>query len=128
VRSELDNSLNDAVEKLLQKSSQLESITNSLSDVREKKEILDLLSSLEIDIDLLSGYSSLSSFIGTISGNILQIESEIDNGEIPGIYYHGTSNGIKVVAIFVRNEHSNSVQSSLNQSGFQAINVPENMV
>ena len=128
VRSELDNSLNDAVEKLLQKSSQLESITNSLSNAREKKEILDLLSSLEIDIDLLSGYSSLSSFIGTISGSIPQVESEIDNGEIPGIYYHGTSNGIKVVAIFVRNEHSNSVQSSLNQSGFQAINIPENMV
>ena len=128
VRSELDNSLNEAVEELLQKSSQLESITNSLSTAREKKETLDLLSSLEIDIDLLSGYSSLSSFVGTISGSISQIESEIDNGGTPGIFYHGTFNGIKVVAIFVTNEYSSSVQSSLNQSGFQAINIPENMV
>ena len=128
VRSELDNSLNEAVEELLQKSSQLESITNSLSTAREKKETLDLLSSLEIDIDLLSGYSSLSSFVGTISGSISQIESEIDTGGTPGIFYHGTFNGIKVVAIFVTNEYSSSVQSSLNQSGFQAINIPENMV
>ena len=43
VRSELDNSLNDAVEQLLQKSSHLESLTNSLSSAQEEKEILELL-------------------------------------------------------------------------------------
>ena len=128
VRSELDNSLNEAVEQLLQKSSQLESITNSLSSAQEQKEILELLSSLKIDIDLLSGYSSLSSFVGTISGSISEIESKIDDDDFSGTYSHGIFNGIKVVAIFVRNEYSNSVQSSLNQSGFQAINIPENMI
>ena len=128
VREELDNSLTDAVEQLLQKSSQFESLENSLSSVKEQKEILELLSCLEVDVDLLSGYSSLSSFVGTISGSFSQIESEIDNGEIPCIYYHGTSNGVKVVGVFVRNEFSNRLQTNLNQSGFQAINIPENMV
>jgi V/A-type H+-transporting ATPase subunit I len=128
VRSELDNSLNEAVEQLLQKSSQLDSLRNSLSSAQEQKEILELLSSLEIDIDLLSGYSSLSSFVGTISGSIFEIESKIDGGEFSGICSQGKFNGIKVVAIFVRNEYSNHVQSSLNQSGFQAINIPENMI
>ena len=116
VRSELDNSLNEAVEQLLQKSSQLDSLRNSLSSAQEQKEILELLSSLEIDIDLLSGYSSLSSFVGTISGSIFEIESKIDGGEFSGICSQGKFNGIKVVAIFVRNEYSNHVQSSLNLS------------
>ena len=128
VRDELDNILTDAVEQLLQKSSQLESLENSLSSAKEQKEILELLSCLDVDIDLLSGYSSLSSFVGTVSGSFSQIESEIDNGEIPCIYYHGTSNGVKVVGVFVRNEFSNRLQTNLNQSGFQAINIPENMV
>ena len=44
---------------------------------------------------------------------------------IEGLFFQGLINGSKVVAVFVKSERSNDIQSILNQSGFQAINIPE---
>ena len=69
VRSDLDSSLSKAVDELLEKSTRLDSVEGRLSSLQEDESTIELLSSLNLDVELLSGYSTLNSFIGTISGN-----------------------------------------------------------
>ena len=67
VRSELDGELSEAVESLLEKSARLDVVENSLSSSIEEEGILQLISSINLDAELLSGYSQLSSFVGTVT-------------------------------------------------------------
>ena len=125
VRSELDDSLSKAVDELLEKSTRLDSVEGRLSSLQEDEIDIELLSSLGLDVELLSGYSALNSFIGTISGNFSDIELELQDGAIEGLFFQGSINASKVIALFVKAEQSNDAQSLLNQLGFQAINIPE---
>lgn len=125
VRSELDDSLSKAVDELLEKSTRLDSVEGRLSSLQEDESTIELLSSLGLDVELLSGYSALNSFIGTISGNFSDIELELQDGAIEGLFFQGSMNASKVIALFVKAEQSNDAQSLLNQLGFQAINIPE---
>ena len=125
VRSELDDSLSKAVDELLEKSTRLDSVEGRLSSLQEDESTIELLSSLNLDVELLSGYSALNSFIGTISGNFSDIELELQDGAIEGLFFQGSINASKVIALFVKAEQSNDAQSLLNQLGFQAINIPE---
>ena len=125
VRSELDGSLSKAVDELLEKSTRLDSVEGRLSSLQEDESTIELLSSLNLDVELLSGYSTLNSFIGTISGNFSDIEFELQDGAIEGLFFQGSINASKVIALFVKAEQSNDAQSLLNQLGFQAINIPE---
>ena len=125
VRSELDDSLSKAVDELLEKSTRLDSVEGRLSSLQEDESTIELLSSLGLDVELLSGYSTLNSFIGTISGNFSDIELELQDGAIEGLFFQGSINASKVIALFVKAEQSNDAQSLLNQLGFQAINIPE---
>ena len=125
VRSELDGPLSKAVDELLEKSTRLDSVEGRLSSLQEDESTIELLSSLGLDVELLSGYSTLNSFIGTISGNFSDIELELQDGAIEGLFFQGSINASKVIALFVKAEQSNDTQSLLNQLGFQAINIPE---
>jgi len=125
VRSDLDGSLSKAVDELLEKSTRLDSVEGRLSSLQEDESTIDLLSSLNLDVELLSGYSTLNSFIGTISGNFSDIELELQDGAIEGLFFQGSINASKVIALFVKAEQSNDAQSLVNQLGFQAINIPE---
>ena len=125
VRSELDGPLSKAVDELLEKSTRLDSVEGRLSSLQEDEINIELLSSLGLDVELLSGYSALNSFIGTISGNFSDIELELQDGAIEGLFFQGSINASKVIALFVKAEQSNDAQSLLNQLGFQAINIPE---
>ncbi|MGB1486352.1 MAG: V-type ATP synthase subunit I [Candidatus Thalassarchaeaceae archaeon] len=125
VRSDLDGSLSKAVDELLEKSTRLDSVEGRLSSLQEDESTIELLSSLNLDVELLSGYSTLNSFIGTISGNFSDIELELQDGAIEGLFFQGSINASKVIALFVKAEQSNDAQSLLNQLGFQAINIPE---
>ena len=122
VRSELDGSLPSAVESLLEKSTQLDTVENRLSSLSEEADVLELLSSLTLDVELLFGYSELSSFVGTVTD--LDVAEKITSDSL---FFNGLSNKTKVIAVFVRNSDSNDTQSLLNESGFQAINVPTNL-
>ncbi len=125
VRLDLDGSLSKAVDELLEKSTRLDSVEGRLSSLQEDESTIELLSSLNLDVELLSGYSTLNSFIGTISGNFSDIELELQDGAIEGLFFQGSINASKVIALFVKAEQSNDAQSLLNQLGFQAINIPE---
>ena len=120
VRSELDGELSEAVESLLEKSTRLDVVENSLSSSIEEEGILQLISSINLDAELLSGYSELSSFVGTVTD--LEVAKGITQDSL---FFHGISNKTKVIAVFVKNNQFNDTLSKLNEAGFQAISLPE---
>ena len=120
VRSELDGELSEAVESLLEKSARLDVVENSLSSSIEEEGILQLISSINLDAELLSGYSQLSSFVGTVTD--LEAAKGITQDSL---FFHGLSNKTKVIAVFVKNDQFNETISKLNEAGFQAISLPE---
>ena len=122
VRSELDNSLPSAVESLLEKSTRLDLVDNQLSSLREDKAFLELISSLGLDVELLSGYDNIASFIGTV--NDLDPLKSIDKDTL---LFTGYSKKTNVVALFVKNSDSSTIQSILNSCGFQSISIQENL-
>ena len=122
VRSELDNSLPSAVESLLEKSTRLDLVDNQLSSLREDKAFLELISSLGLDVELLSGYDNIASFIGTV--NDLDPLKSIDKDTL---LFTGYSKKTNVVALFVKNIDSSTIQSILNSCGFQSISIQENL-
>ena len=120
VRSELDGELSEAVESLLEKSTRLDVVENSLSSSIEEEGILQLISSINLDAELLSGYSQLSSFVGTVTD--LEAAKGITQDSL---FFQGISNKTKVIAVFVKNDQFNDTLSKLNEAGFQAISLPE---
>ena len=66
VRKSIDEGLEDKVDTLLGDLSRMDEIENSISSQSEEESVLSLLSPLGIDIDLLSGYESITSFVGTV--------------------------------------------------------------
>ena len=122
VRSELDTSLPNAVDLLLEKSTRLESIRDEISILEEEEKVLELISSLDLDADLLTGYENISSFVGTIS-DIEQIK-KIDYNNL---LFVGKSKKVNVIALFVETKFSVKTQSLLNSNGFEAINIKDNL-
>ncbi len=122
IRSELINSLPDAVELLLEKSTRLDILENKISSLSEKKIFLELISSLDLDVELLSGYNNISSFVGTVSDLAPLNDIEQDT-----LIFTGQFKKSNVLALFVKNKDSSSIQSILNVCGFQAISISENL-
>jgi V/A-type H+-transporting ATPase subunit I len=122
VRSELDTSLPNAVESLLEKSTKLDSIDNQISSLTEDKVFLELISSLGLEVELLSGYDNISSFVGTV----IDLEP-LKNIDYHNLLFTGFPNKVNVIALFVKNSHSGKTQSLLNSCGFQAVSIQENL-
>ena len=120
VRKSIDDGLEDKVDSLLGDLSRIDEIENSISSQSEEESVLSLLSPLGIDIELLSGYESITSFVGTVD-DIKAAQAAVGDG----MFVSGTSGKTDVVAVFVKNEDADSVSSALSEVGFAAIQLPE---
>jgi len=122
VRSDLDSSLPDAVDLLLEKRARLDSIEDEISNLKEEEKVLELIASLDLDADLLSGYENVSSFVGTIN----DIDS-VKKMDYHNLLFVGKSKKVNVIALFVKTEYSVKTQSLLNSCGFEMIGIKENL-
>ena len=120
VRKSIDEGLEDKVDTLLGDLSRMDEIENSISSQSEEESVLSLLSPLGIDIELLSGYESITSFVGTVD-DLKAAETAAGNG----MFVSGTSGKTNVVAVFVRNDDADSVSSALSEAGYAEIQLPE---
>ena len=120
VRKSIDDGLEGKVDSLLGDLSRMDEIENSISSQSEEESVLSLLSPLGIDIELLSGYESITSFVGTVD-DIKAAQAAAGDG----MFVSGTSGKTDVVAVFVKNEDADSVSSALSEAGFAAIQLPE---
>ena len=119
VRELLGSDLTVNVEALLEKSGRLDEVENSIASLAEEAGLLGMIAPLNIDVDLLSGYQNLTSFVGTVS-DITVAEIAGDKG----LFFSCIADKQNVVAVFVHNDFADAVQSTLDAAGFQALGLP----
>ena len=119
VRVQLAAELPSRVEIMLGFLDRIDVIDSELSSTSEEVNALQTLHPLDLDLDLLSGYESLTAFVGTVK-DVARTESSAPDGIV-------IIEGVKpaVAAVFCANASASAVQSELTEAGFAAIPVPE---
>ncbi len=119
IRSKLSTDLPAMVGEMLSVIERVSEIESQVNSISEEVATLELLAPLGLDIDLLSGYDSISSFVGTIRDPAIARAAAAGAGE--AFIAEGKPN---VVAVFSKKEFTEEVQSSLDEGGFTNITVP----
>ena len=121
VRESLSEELPSKIDELLQASSRMDDLENEISALEEEMGGLSMVAPLGIDIELLGGYDSISSFVGTVTDTAIAAAA-VDQG---GILFQAKKGNQNIVAAFVRSEESQSTASSLESAGFESLALPE---
>jgi len=116
VRKSLDGELPEKVDSLLSHMSRIDEIDTVVTSKSEEEATLSAISPLGVDVELLTGYSSLTSFVGTVN-DVNAAKAAAANG----IFI----NGGDVIAVFVKNEDASETSSALQNAGFAAIQLPD---
>ena len=66
VRESLEGDLPSKIDQVLSDSSRIDDLENEISSLAEEEEALTQVSPLGVDLDLLGGYKSITSFVGTV--------------------------------------------------------------
>ncbi len=121
IRNAMAKDLPKAVDSLIADVDRLDELENLLSALTEEEKQLRMVLPLGVDIDLLDGYESLDTFIGTVSD--LTAAKKAASG---GLILSGTVGKQTVVGVFVKKDGAKDVQLALESAGFTAIQIPEN--
>jgi len=119
VRQQLGGDLATLVDEIISLSDRIESIDSDLSAKGEEESALSLFSPLDIDLELLSGYDSLTTFTGTVKDAAAAKASAGD-----GISFV-VAGKPTVAAVFCKNDAASEVQTALEKAGFVAATVPK---
>jgi V/A-type H+-transporting ATPase subunit I len=124
VRRTLTDAVDDLIEEATARFDEMDSIETEIGQIDESITILSQLEPLSLELELLSGYASVTAHVGTVRtlakartgltalGNaVITVNSEI-----------GKSG---VIAAFSRNEDAEAIQEVLQASEFQPIQIPE---
>jgi len=121
IRSQITSDGVESVEKevkvVLDKRNDL---NQRITDLNAKKKNLELLARLPIDLDMYSGYKSITCMVGTVERDPTQAI-----GEMGEVYASMDKKEGSVVAVFVKNDDRNKAQNILSEQGFSEIAVPE---
>jgi V/A-type H+-transporting ATPase subunit I len=119
IRNKLAGELPSLVEMMLGHTERIDTITGELSSIEEECASLQVLQPLGLDLDLLSGYESLTVFVGTVKDAARASSAAPDGIAIV--------EGVKptVAAVFCENDSAKYVQSELEEAGFVLTSVPE---
>jgi len=123
IRSLLDSSFPHLLEELLSKINSLGDTKNSLEKNSQSLNITSKLAKLNLDLELLGEYESLSSWIGDF-GDLSKLKSKLEN--MPNTLYfseEGSKKGIG--AVFCEKEVTDKVQLIISDIDFDAITTPE---
>ncbi len=120
VRNSLGSDLPAKIDEVLTDSSRIDDLDNEISSLLEEEITLSQVAPLGVDLELLDGYESITSFVGTVE-NILEAREAVGSGLI----IEGKAGKSGLVAAFVRNEESGETSTKLEQAGFESIQIPE---
>ena len=124
VRRTLSGPIDELVESALQLFDELDALRTESSQIDEEMEVLQMLAPLSLELDLMGGYSNVTAFIGTVS-SLTKTRPALAGLGDSAIHMSSDAGKSSVVAVFCRNENSQSVQEMLAAEDFQAISVPE---
>ena len=120
IRESLGSELPSKIDRVLSDSSRIDDLENEISSLTEEEVALSQVSPLGIDLELLGGYESITSFVGTVE-NIAEARDAVSSGLI----IEGKTGKGGLIAAFVRNEEAGQTSSKLERAGFETIQVPE---
>ena len=120
VRDSLGGDLPSKIDQVLLDSSRIDDLENEISSLAEEEEALSQISPLGIDLELLGGYKTITSFVGTVE-NIAEAREALGSGLI----IEGKTGRSGLIAAFVRNQESGQTSSKLERAGFETIQIPE---
>tara|TARA_B110000438_G_scaffold291001_1_gene327397 strand:- start:1176 stop:3308 length:2133 start_codon:yes stop_codon:yes gene_type:complete len=120
IRDALSGDLHGQVDTLLSENDRLSEIGAKLESLADESAALQMIEPLNTDLDLLDGFESLATFVGTVRDSVAAREAAKG-----GLFVSGKSGKKTVVAVFVRNEDAKSAQSTLEEAGFSALPIPE---
>ena len=120
IRAALSGDLHDQVNTLLAENDRLSEIEVRLGSLSEESAALQMVAPLNTDLDLLDGFESLTSFVGTVRD-----AGAARNAAKGGLFLSGNAGKKTIVGIFVRNEGAKDTQSELEAAGFSALPIPE---
>ena len=119
VRSSLSGDLYSQVDNLVSTQNRLDEVESGLKALSDEQSMLSMVAPLKLEIDLLSGYDSLTCFVGTVR-DVKAVE--VPNG---GLMFTGTAGKQTVIGVFVLNDDAAAAQSSLEAAGFSPTPIPE---
>jgi V/A-type H+-transporting ATPase subunit I len=96
-------------------------LVQKIASLNTKKSELEILEMLPVDLDLYSGYHSITSMVGTVTEDPSPVTSAVDSL----FYVAGGKKQPSVVAAFVRNSDKDKMYSMLSEYGFSEIQVPD---
>ena len=101
VRDSLEDDLPSKIDQVLSDSSRIDDLENEISSLAEEEDALSRVSPLGVDLDLLGGYKSITSFVGTVE-NLAEAREAVGSG----LFIEGKNGKSGLIAAFVRNEES----------------------
>ena len=124
VRSHLSDSIDDMVEASISRFEEIDSKRAEIGQIDETLSILSQLSPLSLELELMDGYDSVTSHVGTVR-SLVKTRPAIDALGDRILFLSGEIGKQGVVAIFSRNEDADEVHATLGEHDFQPIAIPE---
>jgi V/A-type H+-transporting ATPase subunit I len=118
IRHKMRADLPTLVDEMLGAGDRIDAIESEESAIAEESAALKILEPLGIDLDLLSGYESVTAFVGSMKDT-----SAAKYATAGGLVIRGGEKS-SIVAAFCRNEQASAVQSALDEAGFVSETVP----
>ena len=124
VRRTLADSIDGLVEDSVARFEKIDANRAEIGQIEETLSVLQQLSPLSLELELMGGYDSVSSYVGTVRSLVKTRTSIKTMGG--RIMFIGSEIGKQgVVAVFCRNEDADEVHALLGQHEFQPISIPE---
>ncbi len=120
IRQSLDSDLPHRIDELLSRSSRIDELDNEIASLEEEEGRLSDVAPLGIDVGLLDGFEALSCFVGSVEDL-----GAAETAATSGMFFQAKLGKKRVVAIFVRKEDSVAVTSSLEDAGFEPVQIPD---
>ena len=124
VRRTLSGPIDELVDSALERFEELDALRNEASQIDEELEVLQMLTPLSLELDLMGGYQNVTSFIGTVS-SLTKARPALAGLGDSAIHMSSEVGKSSVVAVFCRNTDAPSVHEMLANEDFQAISVPD---
>ncbi|MEC8926702.1 MAG: V-type ATPase 116kDa subunit family protein [Candidatus Thermoplasmatota archaeon] len=124
VRSHLSASIDDMVEASISRFEEIDSKLAEIAQIDETLSVLSQLVPLSLELELMDGYDSLTSHVGTVR-SLVKARPDIQALGDRILFLSGEVGKQGVVAIFSRNEDADKVHATLGEHDFQPIAIPE---
>ena len=122
---ELDTRLGQLDENVAQLTQRRNVLEGELKDLESDYKEIHPISAIPLNIEMYSGYESISVFTGFIHAAESEIEAEIRNITTDYELFISAHNKNNVIALFVPNEKSALVNEILEKFGFSEIHIPQ---